>query len=255
MDDIIVYSSDTDFTPFDKGAYASRTTYVSGGAVLNAAMKIKEQILRQGAKLLVIDEVESLTIQDKKVVSKDGRTLTLAEIALSSLHQQDQHQIMATASHLSPVSPPPTAAQFVEVTVDTETGIIQTERMLMVVDCGRVINPITAAGQVEGGMSQALGFSLSEEMLFDESGKPLNAKISALIKFHARLISATDVLFLFNRRLTGPLGQNRVAEMQLMVSRRRWRVQIIKQLVYGCMNYRIHKGASKQHLVVFLKIK
>ncbi len=213
LDDIIVYSSDTDFTPFDKGAYASSTTYVSGGAVLKAATRIKEQILSHAANMLGIDRVESLAIQDKKVISPDGKTLTLAEIALSSLHQQDQHQIMATASHLSPVSPPPTAAQFVEVIVDTETGKIQTERMLMAVDCGRVINPITAAGQVEGGMSQALGFSLSEEMLFDVNGNPLNANLSTYKIPRAADSPATDVIFVQTDEPTGPFGAKSVAEI------------------------------------------
>lgn len=79
---------------------------------------------------------------------------------------------MATASHTSPLSPPPTAAQFAEIVVDTNTGKITVDRLLMVVDCGRVINPATAAGQVEGGMAQALGFALTEEMLFDQDGQP-----------------------------------------------------------------------------------
>ena len=52
LDDIIVYSSDTDFTPFDKGAYASSTTYISGEAVRKAALQIKEQILEHAARML-----------------------------------------------------------------------------------------------------------------------------------------------------------------------------------------------------------
>ncbi len=122
LEDMIVYSSDTDFTPFDKGAYASSTTYISGGAVRKAALQIKEQILEHAARMLSISEQGSLKLEDRKVIAPDGRSVTLAEVALSSLHQIDQHQIMATASHTSQVSPPPTAAQFAEVVLDTESG-------------------------------------------------------------------------------------------------------------------------------------
>ena len=71
---------------------------------------------------------------------------------------------MAVASYMSPVSPPPFAAQFAEVTVDIETGQVVVERLVMAVDSGVIVNPITASGQVEGGMTQALGYAVCEEM-------------------------------------------------------------------------------------------
>ena len=122
---------------------------------------------------------------------------------------------MATASHISPVSPPPTAAQFVEVEVDTKTGKINVERMLMVVDCGRVINPLTAAGQVEGGMTQALGFALTEEMLFDKMGQPLNANLIAYHIPHAQEMPAVDVMFVETDEKTGPFGAKSVSEISI----------------------------------------
>ncbi len=215
LEDIIVYSSDTDFTPFDKGAYASSTTYISGGAVRKAALEIKRQILEHAAAMLHVTDASTLTLVDRQVRSADGRAVTLAEIGLSSLHQQKQHQIMATASHLSPVSPPPTAAQFAEIVVDTQTGEIQVERLLMVVDCGRVINPITAAGQVEGGMSQALGFALMEEMLFDSNGQPLNPNLSRYKIPRAVDSPAMDVIFVQTDEPTGPFGAKSVAEISI----------------------------------------
>ena len=65
-------------------------------------------------------------------------------------HQQNQHQIMGTASFVSPVSPPPFAAQYAAVEVDTETGQVTVDKLVMAVDCGVAINPLTAIGQVEG---------------------------------------------------------------------------------------------------------
>ncbi|MBN1453952.1 MAG: molybdopterin-dependent oxidoreductase [Anaerolineales bacterium] len=215
LDDIIVYSSDTDFTPFDKGAYASSTTYISGGAVRKAALKVRDQILKHAALMLEMDDPKSLTLEDRKVVTSKGRSVSLAEVALSSLHQQDQHQIIATASHTSQVSPPPTAAQFAEIVVDTETGHVEVERLLMVVDCGRVINPITAAGQVEGGMAQALGFALSEEMLYDKEGNPLNPSLSDYHIPRATELPAMDVIFVQTEEPSGPFGAKSVAEISI----------------------------------------
>lgn len=215
LEDIIVYSSDTDFTPFDKGAYASSTTYISGGAVRKAALKIRDQILEHAALMLGVNDLSVLKLEDRKVVEYDGHSITLVEVALSSLHQQNQHQIMATASHTSPVSPPPTAAQFAEVVVDTETGSVEVERLLMVVDCGRVINPITAAGQVEGGMAQALGFALSEEMLYDKDGNPLNPNLR---DYHIpRIVEmpVMDVIFVQTDEPSGPFGAKSVAEISI----------------------------------------
>jgi len=215
LEDIIVYSSDTDFTPFDKGAYASSTTYVSGGAVRKVALEIKKQVIDHAALMLGVSTTDGFKLENRQVIAPDGRAVSLQDVALSSLHQLDQHQIMATASHISPVSPPPTAAQFVEIVVDTQTGKINVDRMLMVVDCGRVINPLTAAGQVEGGMSQAMGFALTEEMLFDQDGQPLNPDLE---KYHiprANEMPATDVIFVQTNEPTGPFGAKSVSEIAI----------------------------------------
>jgi putative selenate reductase molybdopterin-binding subunit len=213
LEDVIVYSSDTDFTPFDKGAYASSTTYISGGAVQKAALQVKGQILEHAARMLGISQPDGLRLEDCKVITPDNRSVTLAEVALSSLHQMDQRQIMATASHTSQVSPPPTAAQFAEIVVDTQNGKITVERLLMVVDCGRVINPLTAAGQVEGGMAQALGFTLTEEMRFDREGHQLNPSFSAYQVPRAKEMPLMDVIFVQTDEPSGPFGAKSVAEI------------------------------------------
>ncbi|MCJ7733631.1 MAG: molybdopterin-dependent oxidoreductase, partial [Anaerolineales bacterium] len=128
LEDIIVYSSDTDFTPFDKGAYASSTTYISGAAVVDAANKVAERI-RARAVLILESRKPGKTYNPIEIelsnccaIAPDGHAVSLEEIALHSLHQANQEQIMAVGSYMSPVSPPPFAAQFAEVTVDIETG-------------------------------------------------------------------------------------------------------------------------------------
>jgi putative selenate reductase molybdopterin-binding subunit len=197
----------------DKGAYASSTTYISGGAVQKAALQVKDQILEHAAYMFGIATLDSLRLEDRKVIAPDGRSVTLAEVALSSLHQVNQHQIMATASHTSQVSPPPTAAQFAEVVVDIQSGKITIERLLMIVDCGRVINPLTAAGQVEGGMSQALGFTLTEEMRFDQLGHQLNPNLATYHIPHAKEMPRMDVIFVQTDEPSGPFGAKSVSEI------------------------------------------
>ena len=155
VEKIIPYSSDTDMTPFDPGAYASSTTYISGRAVEKAARAVREQITAVGARMLE-EKPEDLVLHGQKVCAKDGRFVTYEQVCLSSLDQKDQFQIMATASHMSYESPPPFAAVFVEVEVDTETGLVRVLKVVEAVDCGQVVNPQMAEGQVEGAIHRRL---------------------------------------------------------------------------------------------------
>jgi putative selenate reductase molybdopterin-binding subunit len=175
LEDILCYSSDTDFTPFDKGAYASSTTYISGTAAVRAAQICAERIRMRAARLLAAGTEsllpEQIQLRDRRAFAPDGRSVTLAEIALDSLHHADQEQIMGVASYVSPSSPPPFAAQFAEVTVDEQTGAVTVDKLVMAVDSGVIINPLTASGQIEGGMTQALGYAVCEEMVYDGVGR------------------------------------------------------------------------------------
>lgn len=213
VEDVIVYAADTDMTPFDTGAYASSTTYISGGAVLKASEKVREQILAHAATHLLNCRPDELELEDRRVVHRDGRSVTLEQVALHSLHQADQHQIMATASHMSELSPPPFAAQFAEVTVDTETGQVTVDRLLMAVDCGIAINPITASGQVEGGMIQALGYAHCEEMVYDENGTPLATDFGSYHIYRADEVPQLEVVFVETYEPSGPYGAKAVAEI------------------------------------------
>jgi len=222
LEDIITYSSDTDFTPFDKGAYASSTTYVSGRAVVIAAEKVAEQIKQVAARLISnipspIPSVqpEDLVLRDRRVWAPDGRSVSLEEVALESLHHQDQHQIMAVGSYVAPESPPPFAAQFAEVTVDTETGQVRVDRLVMAVDSGVIINPQTASGQVEGGMTQALGYAVCEEMVYDAAGRLLTTDFDRYHIFRADEMPQMEVIFIETYEPTGPFGAKAVAEIPM----------------------------------------
>jgi putative selenate reductase molybdopterin-binding subunit len=219
VEDIIVLSSDTDTTPFDKGAYASSTTYISGAAVTKAAYEVAGQILARAEKMFHEkgDEYETgeLILRDRKVVAPDGNSISLAEIALNSLHHTDQVQIMSTASFFSPVAPPPFGAQFAEVTVDMETGQVQVDRLVMAVDSGMIVNPQAATGQIEGGMSQALGYAVCEEMTYDDRGRPNERDFEDYHIFRADEMPELEAIFVESFEPTHPFGVKAVAEIPM----------------------------------------
>lgn len=221
VEDILVYSSDTDFTPFDKGAYASSTTYISGAAVVKAAEMAAERIKSRAAKLinkLTPGEVvsgEDILLEDGLAHTLDGRSVSLKSIALNALHHDDQEQIMGIGSYYSPVSPPPFAAQFAEVTVDTETGKVVVDRLVMAVDSGIIVNPLTASGQIEGGMTQALGYAVCEEMVYDEKGRAREIDLNDYHIFRADEMPALETIFVQTYEPSHPFGVKAVAEIPM----------------------------------------
>ncbi|NPV55690.1 MAG: molybdopterin-dependent oxidoreductase, partial [Anaerolineae bacterium] len=221
VDDFIVYSSDTDFTPFDKGAYASSTTYISGAATTHAAAKVAERI-RVRAAMILNDRTDGapvkpdeIILKDRRAHASDGRAVTYSEIGHHSLHHKDQEQIMAVASYVSPVSPPPFAAQFAEIVMDIETGQVKVEKLVMAVDAGRIVNPVTASGQIEGGMTQALGYAVCEEMTYDDKGAPVERDLVDYHIFRADEMPELETIFVETFESSHPFGVKAVAEIPL----------------------------------------
>jgi len=219
LEDIIVYSSDTDMTPFDKGAYASSTTYISGAATVKAAEIVAERIRVRASMMFAEEGFEidpgEILLEDRKAIAPSGKSFNFEEIALNALHQTDQEQIMGVASHMSPVAPPPFAAQFAEVTVDIETGMVTVDKLVMAVDSGVIINPVTASGQIEGGMAQALGYAVSEELVYDELGRPRETDLEDYHIFRADEMPDLTTIFVETYEPSHPYGAKAVAEIPL----------------------------------------
>ena len=221
LDDIVIYSSDTDFTPFDKGAYASSTTYISGAAVIKAAEQAANRIRQRAVRMLneasgdqPVDQ-DQIRLVDRQAVSPDGRSITLSEIGHETLHHTDQEQIMGIGSYMSPVAPPPFAAQFAEVTVDLETGQVVVEKLVMAVDSGVIVNPLTASGQIEGGMTQALGYAVCEEMLYDSHGRAREKDLRDYHIFQAHEMPELTTIFVETFEPSHPFGVKAVAEIPM----------------------------------------
>lgn len=214
VEDIIVYSSDTDFTPFDSGAYASSTTYVSGNAVKQAAKKAKKEILEASSELL--DEpADQLKLAGSQVIGTSG-SKDLGEIGLSFTSGnfgQGQRQISASASNVPEESPPPFSAHFVELDVDTGTGEIVLQKYVSAVDCGQAINPNLARGQMEGAIVNGIGYALTEEMEFSDSGRTTNPSFFDYKIPNTRDIPEIEVILVESEEPTGPLGAKSIGEI------------------------------------------
>ena len=188
LEDVRVSGVDTDVTPACLGAYASRVTTVGGHAVARAARDAREKILAFAA--------ERLECRPEDLETGDGR-IRVEGAPERGMGFSDAARDMVTAAGGKPiigegafVTPPEVvipdasryghatlayafAAHVAEVAVDIETGRVVIERVTAVHDSGRIINPLTAEGQVEGGVVQGLGWAVSEEMVFD-GGQVMN---------------------------------------------------------------------------------
>ncbi len=211
-DKIIAYSSDTDMTPFDVGAYASSTTYLSGEAVRKAAADAKRQILKTGAEMLNLP-VDQVHCEDACVQNADGtQKVTFSDIANYALYQVNQYQIIGTASHVTDLSPPPFSAHYAEVEVDTWTGFVKVLNYVSTIDCGTPINPALCEGQTEGGTLNGISYALTEQYLF-HNGRMTNASFADYHIFSMRDRPAIKAILVPSYEESGPFGAKSVSEI------------------------------------------
>ena len=173
----IISAQDTDVTPFGTGAYASRQTYVGGFAVQQTARIMKERILSYAHELTRMT-VHNLDIEDGYIININNsrRLMSLAELATTALYSLEHSQhITAESTYQVKSNAYSFGCSFAEVEVDIPLCKVKLVNMINVHDCGRLINPALAAAQVHGGMSMAIGYGLSEQLLYDKkTGRPLN---------------------------------------------------------------------------------
>ncbi len=212
-DNIVIYSSDTDMTPFDVGAYASSTTYISGGAVKVTGEKVLTQIKKVAAEMLKCDikdiECENRIAKNKK----NNKKKTYGDIAKYGLYEKNQFQIGYIGSHISPVSPPPFMAVFAEIEVDIWTGKIKVLKYVCGVDCGTAIHPKLAEGQVEGAAVNGLSYALTEGYIFDKKGRMLNNNFQDYKIFNIEDIPKLEIKLFPSYEPSGPYGAKSVSEI------------------------------------------
>lgn len=173
----VVSIQDTDVTPFDTGSYASRQSYIAGHGIKKAAEEVKRKALE-----IASDKcgyfVDQLDIEDSIIVEKITRRqlFTLEEICQEAYFNKTKYEPI-TSDLTVKVQNNSIAygATFAEVEVDIKTGKIEVIDICNIHDSGKILNRKAAEGQVQGGVSMALGFALSEKLLFNkETGAPYN---------------------------------------------------------------------------------
>ena len=212
VDDVSVFGADTDASPYDSGSYASSTTYITGMAVQKACDKLKGNLCAIAA--MVLDcSADELAFEDGRVVRQaTGQAVELAAIAQRSQSFCDI-PAEATASHTSPVSPPPFMVGMVEIELDRETGVVEVLDYVSVVDCGLPINPALARIQAEGGIVQGIGHTLLEDVTRTKAGAMRESSF-----FTYRLPTRLDVgrirvEFEQSCEPTGPFGAKSIGEI------------------------------------------
>lgn len=220
-DEVNIVTADTAVTPYDKGAYASSTTYVTGNAVKRAAEKLRRNLIR-AAELLLETERGAVTFDGLQFTAADGRFLTRMELARKAAYYthgetlfgaEEFPSFSASSRYGGSTSPPPFVAGFAQVDVDLETGSVTPVRLACVADCGTVINPKLARIQLEGGLVQCMGYTLYEDVQYDRLGNLRNDSFTDY-----RIPTAGDIPeilteFISSYEPTGPYGAKSLGEV------------------------------------------
>ena len=227
VEDVEISRADTDLTTFCLGAFASRLTYVSGNAVKNAATNVKRQLLEQAADMLEANP-EDLIADDGRIFVKgaEGKSVTVADVARARLFRHNGAPIVGSGSFdADSVLPDSTrfgnesgaynyGVQAAHVHVDRQTGQVKVLKFVIASDCGTVIYPIGAEGQVEGGLAQGIGYALTEGLQFDE-GRPVNPNFSDYRIPSMRDMPPLEHAFADSYEPTGPFGAKGLGELNM----------------------------------------
>jgi len=222
---VSISRADTDLTTFCLGAFGSRLTYVGGNAVKAAATSLRKDLLEMAGELLEA-EPDELTARDGEIfdVLTESRRISIADVSRSRLFRRGGAPLVAAGSFdADSVMQDETrfgnesgaynfGAQAVEVEVDRETGQVVILNYVSVADCGTVINPIGAAGQLTGALAQGLGYALTESQGFD-AGRPTEANYHGYKIPCIADMPPLDYGFADSYEPTGPFGAKGLGEL------------------------------------------
>ena len=211
MKNIVVFSVDTDISPYDSGSYASSTTYATGNAVIQACGELRKRIHAFGAQMLGVSEEES-DFDGEKVRTEDGKEVTLQQIAGKATCGVCS-ELQVVKEYSSPISPPPFMVGAAEVEVDKETGQIDVIDYVGVIDCGTPINPNLARVQAEGGIGQGIGMVLYEDVQYTDKGKIRNNSFMQYKIPNRMDIPKVRIEFESSYEKTGPFGAKSIGEL------------------------------------------
>jgi CO/xanthine dehydrogenase Mo-binding subunit len=217
LEAVRVSQADTATTPFDSGAFASRSLYRNGQAVQRAAAQCRDKILAYAGELLEA-AAQDLELRDGRIAVRGAprRGVELERVLRRAMFEgRDLHGHGTTPLTSAPTS----AAQFAEVEVDVETGQVRVLRLVAVQDVGRAINPAIVEGQIQGGAHQGIGYALSEALVLDGStGATLTGSF-----MDYRLLTIADgpliePILVEHPDPTGPFGAKGAGEPSIIVT-------------------------------------
>ncbi|MBU0719036.1 MAG: molybdopterin-dependent oxidoreductase [Planctomycetes bacterium] len=228
LGNIRVINNDTELTPWDVGVHASRTTFIAGNSALRAARQARQKLLSAAAARLK-RQPDELELTNGKVLDRaTGETLESLGKIIRGIHFGSKNELVMTTSFYEPPSTAPDSEQkgdisatyafgthVAEVEVDLETGVITVVKLTAAHDVGRVINQLGIEGQVEGGISQGIGYCLSEEVKVAD-GRILNPSFTDYKLFSATDLPEIDISFVETNDPAGPHGAKGIGESPLI---------------------------------------
>jgi CO/xanthine dehydrogenase Mo-binding subunit len=204
---VVLRQSDTDHGGHDTGAYGSTGTVVAGRATQLAAEAVRQRV---AALADASAEARRALVYHANAKSDDERSAALATLAEAARNAQ----VDLSATGFDDGRPRSVAFNVhgFKIAVNRSTGEIRILRSVQAADAGTVINPMQCRGQVEGGVAQALGAALYEELILDEGGQVINPSFR---NYHIPAwgdLPRTEVLFADTSDRLGPLGAKSMSE-------------------------------------------
>ncbi|MFD1672672.1 xanthine dehydrogenase subunit XdhA [Agrilactobacillus yilanensis] len=209
--------TDTDIDPFDPGAYASRQTYISGYAVREAAEKMRNKLIDLSSRMYDV-RPEFIDIVDGNVVyvHNNQKIASLEDVAMASYYDMHYGKALeASASVNIHNNSYASGCTFAQVEVDVETGRTEILSIMNVHDSGKIINPLLASGQVDGGMVMGIGYGMGEGVRYNAKGKPLNNNLLDYKIPTFMDVPDLDQMFVESEDPLGPYGNKSLGENPL----------------------------------------
>lgn len=212
----------TQTTVYDCVTHATRGVYAGGGAAVKAALSLKKEILETAAKYLgaypdALDMEMDVAAGQSVIFSPaiDCCRMTLRDLA-RRCWMESWKTLAAVESYRPTHCPPAYVTVFLEVEVDTWTGVVTTKKAVMGSDCGTVVNPSMAVGQLEGGLSKGVGYALTEQLAWDADGQLasrglwIDEKVAAFGE--SPRLDELECFFASTFEPTGPFGAKGIGE-------------------------------------------
>ncbi|HLL82490.1 MAG TPA: xanthine dehydrogenase family protein molybdopterin-binding subunit [Longimicrobium sp.] len=210
VDNVNVVTGDTREFGWGTGTFASRGAVVAGSACHEAALSVRRKVLDVGARVLgsAAEEVE-LSYGTVRVIDDHSRSITFGQLAghanplRGAVVPGSEPGLEATAYFGPDNGSTASGVHAIVVEVDPETAMVRIDRYIVVHDCGKLINPVIVAGQVQGGVAHGIGNAFYEKLVFDEGGQLMNASFADYL-----LPTALDVprVEMAHRETTAPLN-------------------------------------------------